>query len=273
MPSFRTEDLLQQLLNSFEESGANAVLISPLEQRHPRVFVVQSGDKVEQIWVYMWTLTHGGGYRRPHDEFRIQLTGVEPPLQLNPNGPTLLLGYEAARGCFAGFDIRKHLTFTPGSPSIQIRIAVLDDAQRDGIAFGRKGNEEIAVGFRSDYLLPYAVNSEVLHQQAIDPATVALMGKAARQGVVEPQDIQAIVPGAPTRRGRGGALHAGGWLPAQGSRCLCVDLRQSHACSTSGRRGAHSHCRCRGQHRRNSQRRYQPCNFPSRFRFGFNLSG
>ncbi|MFC1588431.1 hypothetical protein ACFL54_08980 [Planctomycetota bacterium] len=90
----------------------------------------------------MWTLTHGGGAARPADEYRIQLTSVTPPLPENPDGPTLLLGYEPNTKCFAGFDLRKHRVFSTQSPSIQININVLREAVRDGFAFTRKGNDE-----------------------------------------------------------------------------------------------------------------------------------
>ena len=97
MPVYPSEEILQRVIQSFEESGASALLVSPLEQRHPRVFAVQVGGQAVEIWVYIWTLTHGGGYKRPVDEYRIQLTGVEAPLRLNSDGPTLLLGYDANR--------------------------------------------------------------------------------------------------------------------------------------------------------------------------------
>ena len=104
---------------------------------------------------------------------------ISEPLHLNPNGPTLLLGYEVERNCFAGFDIRRHQTFTTGSPSIQIRIGVLDAAARNGLAFSeRKGNDEIAIGFRPDYLALYALNSLLLHEQAMDPAQSNFWGES-----------------------------------------------------------------------------------------------
>ncbi|MCZ7667122.1 MAG: hypothetical protein M5U34_07825 [Chloroflexi bacterium] len=79
--------------------------------------------------------------------------------------------------CFAGFDLSKHHTFSTQSPSIQISITALRDALQDGFAFVTKGNEEIAIGFRPDQFLAYTLNSELLHAQGVDAATVWLIGK------------------------------------------------------------------------------------------------
>jgi putative restriction endonuclease len=195
MPTLPSEALLVKVEQAFEESGAYAVLFSPPQQRHPRVLIVQANNQNIEMWVYIWTLTHGGGRKRPVDEYRIQLTGVTAPLRLNPSGPTLLLGYEVERNCFAGFDVRKHQTFTTGSPSIQIRIGVLDDAVRNGLAFSeRKGNDEIAIGFRPDYFLVYALNALLLHEQAMDATAIELLGRVASHERLAVADLERISP-------------------------------------------------------------------------------
>jgi putative restriction endonuclease len=117
--------------DAFTEAGASASLISEAKA-HPRRFYVVTGETSFPVWVYIWTLTHGGGAARPRDEYRIQLTSVAPPLPENPDGPTLLLGFDPGTKCFAGFDLRKHTNFSPKSPSIQININALRDAMRDG---------------------------------------------------------------------------------------------------------------------------------------------
>lgn len=187
-------DLVQPLLNAFEESGSPAVLLSPRSQRHPRQFVIQIGSEVVEIWVYIWTLTHGGGAKRPVNEYRIQLTGIrQPPLQENPTGgPTLLLGYEPNLNCFAGFDLRKHQVFSTKSPSIQISLTALQAAVQDGFAFAPKGNNEIAVGFRPDQLLAYALNANLLHDQGVDPKTIALLSRVAGDQIVSAEAMNEI---------------------------------------------------------------------------------
>jgi hypothetical protein len=54
--------------------------------------------------VYAWTLTFGG---RPSlvNEYRIQMTSVESPLEIAVDGPTVLIGYEPTLRLFGGFDL------------------------------------------------------------------------------------------------------------------------------------------------------------------------
>jgi len=159
MPALEAKYIVQAVEDAFTESVASAVLVSRIRE-HPRRFYVTAGEASFPAWVYIWTLTHGGGTAGPADEYRIQLTSLLPPLPENPEGPTLLLGYEPNTKCFAGFDLRKHRTFSTQSPSIQININTLREAVRDGFAFTRKGNDEIAIGFRPDNMLSYALNCE-----------------------------------------------------------------------------------------------------------------
>jgi len=90
--------------------------------RSPRQFRVipPDGDPFT-VWIYIWTVTHGG-YPRSTEEFRIQMTGVRSPLALNPdsNGFTILLGWDPNLRVFAGFDISRHRVFTTGSPSCRL---------------------------------------------------------------------------------------------------------------------------------------------------------
>jgi putative restriction endonuclease len=115
MAAISPAQIVSAIEDAFTEAGASAALIS--EQRaHPRRFYVVAGESTFPVWVYIWTLTHGGGPARHRDEYRIQLTSVTPPLPQNPDGPTLLLGYEPGTKCFAGFDLRKHRVFSRKSP-------------------------------------------------------------------------------------------------------------------------------------------------------------
>lgn len=191
MPRLNPNDLTQAILDALAESGATAIVTSPVQQR-PKRFVMQLGQNVSELWVYAWTLTHGGGAARPKSEYRIQLTGVTPPLSLNPAGPTILIGYEPGLQCFAGFDLRKHITFSTNSPSIQIPITALERALQDGFSFVTKGNEEIAIGFRADQFLAYALNAETLHAQGADDKTVELLTRAAALEPIALNDLQQV---------------------------------------------------------------------------------
>lgn len=180
-------------MDALAQSGASAVLLSR-PREHPCRFSVAVGDTAFPLWVYIWTLTHGGGARRPTHEYRIQLTAVAPPLPLNPHGPTLLLGYEPAAGCFAGFDMARHRQFSTNSPSLQIDIRAVQDAQRDGLAPCRKENKEIAFWIRPDYLLTYAM-SEGIHDD--DDRQFAILERVCKLEQLHP-DIADLS----TERGR-----------------------------------------------------------------------
>src|SRR3954471_16983755 len=118
MPGLRGAKLIDAVVRALEESGASAVPVSALDD-NPRKLMVQAGQSAFEVWIYIWTVTYGG-YPRSADEYRIQMTRVSSPLQINPSGYTILTGYEPELAVFAGFDLDKHLIFEPGSPSIQI---------------------------------------------------------------------------------------------------------------------------------------------------------
>lgn len=191
MPALPPKQIVQAIEEAFAESVAFGFLVSEA-QAHPRKFYVTAGEASFPVWIYIWTLTHGGGRARPADEYRIQLTSVAPPLRENPDGPTLLLGYEPNLKCFAGFDMRKHRTFSTQSPSIQININTLRDAVKDGFAFVRKGNDEIAVGFRPDNLLSYALNCEALHKSGADAVVSDILSRVGRFEIVPDTEIAAL---------------------------------------------------------------------------------
>lgn len=191
MPALSASEIVKAIEDAFTESSASALLISSA-RTHPRRFYVTAGESSFPVWIYIWTLTHGGGAARPKDEYRIQLTSVTPPLPENPTGPTLLLGYEPNTGCFAGFDLRKHRAFSKQSPSIQINISALREAVRDGFAFTRKGNDEIAVAFRPDNMLAYSLNCESLHESGADAAVSTLLTKVGRFEPVTDKELEKI---------------------------------------------------------------------------------
>lgn len=193
MPALSAAQIVQAIEDAFTESSATALLISQ-PRTHPRRFYITAGESSFPVWVYIWTLTHGGGAARPRDEYRIQLTSVTPPLPENPDGPTLLLGYEPNTRCFAGFDLRKHRSFSMQSPSIQINISALREAARDGFAFMRKGNDEIAVAFRPDNMLAYCLNGENLHESGADADVSSLLSKVVRFETVSDRELETIPP-------------------------------------------------------------------------------
>lgn len=194
MPPLSARRLIDALLRAYEEAGASAVPIS-WKAGNPKRLVVQTGVQVFEVWAYLWTLTHGGGAARPTAEYRIQLTGVPSPLQLNlTGGPTLLLGFEPNTRCFAGFDVSKHLAFSTKSPSVQIPITALYDALQHGLSFVRKGNDEIAIGVRPDQLLMYTINAATLHREGADADVTQLLTKVSALEEVTDQDVSTLPP-------------------------------------------------------------------------------
>jgi len=190
MPAIRAPEMVNVVLDAFQQSGAGAVF-TPKQGLHPRVFVVADPAGPMTVWVYIWTLTPGGRPSLP-DEFRIQMTTVRSPLTLNPEGPTALLGYEPSLKMFAGFDLVRHKQFTTGSPSVQIDIGIVRAALQSGLAFDRKDNDEIAVGVRPDQLLAYINNAATLHSLGPQGKTFKLLAKATSPEPVPAADLSTL---------------------------------------------------------------------------------
>jgi putative restriction endonuclease len=162
MPALSSSVITDAILKACDDSGAPAALLSK-STKNPRKLVLATNAGPTEVWVYAWTLTHGGRPALPF-EYRVQKTGVTSPLPLNANGPTVLIGFEPNRGAFAGFDLVQHKVFTPGSPSAQIDIRALDRALTDGLGFDKKAKNEIAIGIRTDLFVGYMLSARDLHR-------------------------------------------------------------------------------------------------------------
>ena len=197
MPAINPRVLVDAILDAVQQSEYAGVLTSSVRV-HPRRFVLTAADgTASSLWVYAWTLTFGGRQSLP-DEYRIQMTTVASPLPLNPSGQTVLLGYEPTLRLFAGFDLRRHRTFTAGSPSVQVDIHAVRNALQFGLTFDRKSNDEIAVGIRPDQLINYALTSEFLHRYGTQPDTLQLLTQAATLQPMNAESIDALTE--PRRR-------------------------------------------------------------------------
>ena len=156
------EDLFTRATQAIKESGWNILYLSPF-QEHPLRFQMYQGQESITIRLYIWNLTHGGGARRPTDEYRIQVTGItrfEPEAQ----GKTIILGWWEDAGVFAAFDYSKHAGPLGSSPSFQISRKALEQALVNGLALHPKGNDEIAIAIRPDFLAEYIKNLKPLHE-------------------------------------------------------------------------------------------------------------
>ena len=187
MPAVSPSGLVNAVLDAIQQSGGAGMYVSKSDQQHPREFLVEHLNDSFSLWIYIWTLTHGGRSSLP-EEYRIQMTSVTSPLQMNPSGYTVLLGYYPDLGMFAGFDIKRHQTFTSGSPSVQIGMQAIHDALQHGLAFSTKTNLEIAVGVRSDQFLNYVRSAHNLHKYGKNAQVLYLLQKAVHAKVKQ-QDI------------------------------------------------------------------------------------
>lgn len=191
MPAVSPNVIINQLIEAILESGGITAYVSESVRTHPRKFIVSYLGNTYSLWVYIWTLTHGGRVSLPN-EFRIQMTSVSSPLPINPNGLTVLMGYHPDLRVFAGFDLRKHSSFTVGSPSVQINITALHDALQNGLSFTTKDNDEIAIGVRADQFLTYCLNAAPLHLYGVESNLTAMLSKAAELQEIPREDIAAL---------------------------------------------------------------------------------
>jgi len=141
-----------------------------------------------RLLVYIWNITHGGGPARPADEYRIQVTGVTQ-FEQQPGAKTLVLGWWATGGVFAGFDVRKHSGPLGFSPSLQIRRGALELAAQNGFAPADKGNQEIAIAFRPDFFGQYVHDRETLHDFGESPQDLATLEVLAQEPEVNAAEL------------------------------------------------------------------------------------
>lgn len=144
---------------------ASGWTVTPLSdpRDHPFRFMMAKGPVQRLVRVYIWNISHGGGARRPRDEYRIQITRV-PRFEAEPGGTTLILGWSESFGVFSAFDIAHHAQPLGASPSIQIGGKTLDQAGKDGLAIQAKGNYEVAVAIRPDHLAAYIIHRDEAHR-------------------------------------------------------------------------------------------------------------
>ena len=136
-------------------------------REHPFRFRLTNGRVSTNVRLYIWNLTHGGGAKRPRNEFRIQITNVRQ-FKPEPDGLTLIMGWSGDFGAFAAFDVAHYARPLGASPSIQIGAAALRKAGEIGAAAQTKGNQEIAIAARPDRLAAYIINFDAAHRGRID---------------------------------------------------------------------------------------------------------
>ena len=190
MPRLNKAELFATLERAIRDGGWSCLHL-PSSAGHPARYAVFRGEHNHVARVYVWNLTPGG-QNRPRDEWRIQATGVGR-FAAEPSGKTLILGWENERGVFVGFDLRKHAGPIGYSPSIQLRERALDDAVVNGFAVHNKGNDELAVAFRPEFLATYIANVERLHECGEFESEIELLQQLSEQTDVDDTQMQEAV--------------------------------------------------------------------------------
>ncbi len=169
--------LLDAVVNAVNQCGWNVIYLSDINY-HPFLLRLYNGEQSQTIRLYIWNLSHGGGAKRPANEYRIQITGTRQ-FEQNDHVKTLILGWWAEVGVFAGFDVRKHAGQLGFSPSIQIREENLRRAALYDFSPCDRGNKEIAIAFQPDFFVDYVLNLNDLHSIGQSANEVSLVDKVA----------------------------------------------------------------------------------------------
>jgi len=222
-------DLIALFARAISGAGWQILQIPPVGA-HPVRFRIFRDTEAYTVRLHIWNLTHGGGVRRPADEYRIQVTGVRQFTE-EPGGEVLILGWWAEGEVFAGFDFERHRGELGFSPSIQIREAALRRAYTDGIATQLKENDEIVVAFQPELAVEYVRNLRSLHTLGRSPRDLEVFNDA----VSNPGAVNESVLATATRRRRASiasvtrALRAASFkariLTAYGHRCALCSLQ------------------------------------------------
>jgi len=180
-------DLLNHLTSAISDSGWNVLYLDNIDH-HPFKLQIYRENESYRVLIYIWHLTHGGGKARPKNEYRIQITGVNH-FEIIPGIKTLILGWWDEAQIFAGFDVRKHLGTFGFSPSIQIREEALRSAYIHNFSPCDKGNKEVAIAFRPDFILEYIRNLESLHDFGQSPSDFEKLTEIAQNPEINDEDI------------------------------------------------------------------------------------
>lgn len=154
--------LVAAVTAALRSGGWVVEVISPAGD-HPVRMQLSGGGTEFILRLYIWNLTHGGGRKRPSNEYRIQITSGVKAFEMEAGGRTLILGWSDQFGAFAAFDAARRSGEIGRSPSIQISAATLDSARGHGAALQDKGHGEFAVAVRPDHLPGYVRHIDEAH--------------------------------------------------------------------------------------------------------------
>lgn len=199
MARLRKSALFEIVEDAIRESAWNFLHLSSATS-NPARYQVYRDKTNHRVRVYIWNLTHGGGKKRPKDEYRIQITGIPGPsgaehFQPEINGKTLILGWWDDVRVFAGFDYTHHTKPLGKSPSMQIGEEALRSAYENGFSPYNRGNGELAIAFRPDFMGTYVDNLEAIHASGKSKREFELLDEIAKgPESVEDSEIEKKVP-------------------------------------------------------------------------------
>lgn len=202
--SAEKRDLLARVQEAIQASGWQMIFEA---DDHPCFIRAFRGAEKVRMLVYVWRLTRGGPAGvRPQGEFRIQLTGVDPPLRKGTGYRTLLLGWHEGLEVFAGFDISRRPQAWGRSPSVQVRQSALEQASRTGFGVYPRatGTGEVAIAFSPPSFMTYALQQARFHDFADHPDEIevlnSLIVQASDEDIEHEPDIDLDRIGAHGRK-------------------------------------------------------------------------
>jgi putative restriction endonuclease len=199
MARISKRQLLRIVEGSINSSGWNFLHL-PANGEHPARYHIYKGDAGYRVKIYIWNISHGGGAARAANEYRIQITGIpnaagRQEFVSELGGKTLILGWWDDVGVFAGFDYTKHSGELGASPSMQINEETLRAAHLSGFAPHNKGNGELAIAFRPDFIGSYIENLEALHECGESPQATHILDEIGdNPDEVDDAEIRREVP-------------------------------------------------------------------------------
>jgi putative restriction endonuclease len=186
MTTITRPELLERIIEAVERSGWN-VIYDRIGDR-PFKLQIHNQNEVRRLRIYIWNISHGGGARRPADEYRIQVH--VPRFEPEDGWQVLILGWWEDGQVFAGFDYRKHSGNLGKSASLQIKLEALEAAAINGFAPSDKGNQEIAIAFKPEYFVDYANHTVQFHSFGQSrPDLAILQSVAANQEQLQNNDL------------------------------------------------------------------------------------
>ena len=188
LPYTHPADLLARIVETAKDTGT-AVTALPSPNVHPRKLLLEDENVRTEVWAYVRPIYQS--YRRYGSQYSPEMRLDFPRAEMNPSGPTVIIGYNREMDVFAGVDARHHLRSRGKNKYIDIDALMLRCAQEDGFALSRT-DDDVFFAFRSYQFAFYAVNADFLHQSAEDNLVYDLLKRASTMTRMPNNEIEKI---------------------------------------------------------------------------------